>query len=193
MKEIFKVGIDIDGCLSDFQLEIQRVLKRDYGIILPPNEDDWISYIARVSPDIETFWEKYNGEIEETMPAEKDAVDVLNALKDIGCSRNIITARTYKAAKVTEDWLKRQNLNYDNIYWSCDTKLYACQWVGVDCMIEDNPCNAKLLADNGVKVLLFEREYNKKLYHYNIKHCSSWKKVYDEISYLLYRKVINGK
>lgn len=193
MKEIFKVGIDIDGCLNDFQLEMQRVLKRDYNIILPPNEDDWISYIARVSPDIEAFWEKYNGEIEETMPSEKDAVDTLKALKDIGCSRNIITARTYKSAQITEDWLKRQDLTYDNIYWSCDMKLYACKWVGVDCMIEDNPCNAKFLADNGVKVLLFERDYNKRLHHYNIKHCSSWKKVYDEISYLLYRKVINGK
>jgi len=193
MKDILKIGFDIDGCMNDFQLEMQKVLKRDYNVILPPNEADWISYIAKVSPNIDDFWEKYNGEIEQTMPAEKDAVKILKAVKELGCSRNIITARTYKAAKITEDWLKKCDLTYDNIYWSCDMKLYACQWIGVDFMVEDNPLNAKFLADNGVKVILFEREYNKYLNHENIIHCSTWQKVYDKISYSVYKKILSSK
>ena len=44
-------------------------------------------------------------------------------------------------------------------------------------MIDDNPKVSKYLADNGVKVLLFDAPYNKNLRHPNIKRVYSWDEI----------------
>ena len=187
--EKLKVGFDIDGCMNNFQIELQAILKNNYNVNLPPEVHNWNEYVVQIYKDINKFWEKYNGIIEDTMPAEKDASKILTALGGF-CERNIITARGYRCAAVTESWLHKHELVYDNIYWECDTKLYACQYLGIEYMIEDSPINAQLMADNGMKVLLFERQYNNFLYHPNIDHCQSWDEVYEKLSYINYKNVI---
>ena len=51
-------------------------------------------------------------------------------------------------------------------------------------MIEDNPDNAMILAENGIKVILFDRLYNQNINHENIIRCRNWNEIWSVISLL---------
>lgn len=189
MIEKIKVCFDIDGCMNNFHHEVQTILNEDYDIILSDNEADWAKYIEKVE-DLDKFWALYNNKIEKNMLAEEDCKFVLQKLRQLGCPINITTAREYYAAAITEKWLTKEELQYDNIYFNCNNKVDVCKWLGAKLVIEDSPMNALALADNSISVLLFSRTYNKDVKHPNIIHCDSWLDIYEIISNIIKKRFI---
>ncbi len=61
-------------------------------------------------------------------------------------------------------------------------KLLACHKLNVDIMIEDKPEVALKLANNGIRVLLFDCPYNQDIFHDNITRVYTWKQIDMEVN-----------
>ncbi len=71
-----------------------------------------------------------------------------------------------------KNWLKKYGFIFNEIYYCSEShsptdKLDACRKLQVDVMIDDKPEVALHLAENGIKVLLFDTRYNQKIEHDN--------------------------
>lgn len=96
--------------------------------------------------------------------------------------RHIKIRSDFTAKKLYTDWIKKNNYNFDDTYFCTEKdsngdKLRGCREYKVDIMIDDNPKVSKFLADNGVKVLLFDAPYNKGLEHENIRRVYGWEEI----------------
>ena len=176
------LGIDIDGCLNDFQKALAVVLKRDYNIEVAKEEYEMLRDINLDNMEqCRAFWEKYNPELFNLLNCECGASDVLKSFYELGINLNIATAREYHVAPLTEKWLNEHNIFYDNIFFNAGDKVDLCKWQNIPLMIEDKPYNAMALANNGIKVLLFSRPYNLTIKHENITRVNNWDQVYDKV------------
>lgn len=186
-----RIGLDIDGCMTDFSDHLEQLLIRDYGL----REVDKKSYAILEQVGI------YSKEDQkEFFKKHKDYFNSFEAKN--GCSLGIrlmkfmknndyliLTARPYDEAIETEKWLQKNGIFINDIYFGCENKIGVCKWKKIDVMVEDNISNAEILANNGIKVLLMDAPYNEKLEHENIKRCHTWGEVYKEINELTYKKI----
>jgi uncharacterized HAD superfamily protein len=180
---ITKLGIDIDGCLNDFQAALALILARDYDSHPDPSEYEMLGDLnLKTIEQYRDFWDKYNEELFRLLNIEENAVQVTSYFKKKGTEINIITAREYNVAKLTEQWLNKYNVERDNLFFAAGNKLDVCKWKQIEYMIEDKPDNAILLAENGIRVLLFDRPYNKKVEHSNVKRVYNWMDIYDHLT-----------
>ena len=60
-------------------------------------------------------------------------------------------------------------------------KLSYCKRISADVMIEDNVKTALYLAENGIRVLLFDAPYNQGILHQNIVRVFSWEEIFELI------------
>lgn len=182
MKTNLRIGVDIDGCLNYFGEELEKYLIEHYN--LNPNKEDYgyklLEAVGIVTYEQQNqFWRNTEHEF-ENINSQKDCKKYLDDLKQ----RNtiiIITARGYDCSILTCNWLKKNELNYDEILFNSGNKVDACKWKNIDVMIEDNPDNALALAENGFKVLLVDNKYNKKIQHKNITRCENWLDIYNKL------------
>ena len=174
-----ELGIDIDGCLNCYHSELREHVKLHYGMDVPANEYYIIDPLNLSRQQEKEFWEHYD-KISIDFNLEDNCKEVIDKLSQI-FNINIITARNYNSAKITEEWLNKNKIYYDNIYFNSGDKLDVCNWKNVKIMIEDNPDNAIILSQNGVKVLLFDRLYNQNISHKNIIRCGNWNQIYNTI------------
>ena len=63
-------------------------------------------------------------------------------------------------------------------------KLKGCKRYELDIMIDDRPSVALFLAENGIKVLMYNAGYNQDVEHENIMRVDNWEAVYRIISEL---------
>lgn len=89
--------------------------------------------------------------------------------------------------KLFENWTSKNNMQFERYEYCSESdsprdKMIACNKLSVDIMIEDKSDVALYLADNGVKVLLFDAPYNKEVRHENIVRVKNWNEIYDIIN-----------
>ena len=63
--------------------------------------------------------------------------------------------------------------------------MAGCHRYGIEFMIDDKPDVALYLAEKGIRVLLFDTEYNQGIMHDNIVRVYSWEDIYAEIQMVL--------
>ena len=176
-----KIGFDIDGCINNFSEDLIELLKNEYNI---ENISD-STYNMLESLNIITieehraFYKKHQQYFESRLPKE-NAQKVINLL---GYNNDvfIITARNYDEAIWTERWLNKCGIKYNELIFNAENKVGACKWKKIDIMVEDNPINALALAKEGIKVLLFDCNYNKDVEHENIIRCYNWNEIFKYI------------
>ena len=116
------------------------------------------------------------------------------------CSRGhnvyVITARKFSPMKnplgslsrnLFRKWTEKNGLMFGDIFFCSENntppqKLEYCRQISADVMIDDKPDIALYLAENGVKVLLFDAPYNKETEHKNITRVRSWDEIYSFIN-----------
>lgn len=187
------VGVDADGVLTDmhsFNLrDGKKYLKKE-----PVNPDEYYTRDIFNISEKEEFLYGLKGGLNrycKKEPPMQDSVDVVNNLYKKGVRFHEITARKFATKKnilgkyyrnLFENWLEKHNFSFSSIEYCSEKnskrdKLLACKKLGVDYMIEDKVDVALYLAQNGVKVLLMDAAYNKKLYHENITRVFNWKEI----------------
>ena len=197
------IGIDADGVLvnmHEFNLrEGRKYFKRE-----PVNYNGYNPReMWNVSKEEEFMFglKVFNKYCIDEPPME-DVVEVINKLNEEGCELHEITARKFTTfqnswgeiyRQLFKIWLKKHNLHFKSIQFCSETfsprdKLMGCRKLDVDVMIEDKPEVATYLAENGIKVLLFDAPYNHGLEHENMIRVYNWKQVYEEIQKLKINK-----
>lgn len=193
------IGVDCDGVLTDMSEYIyeygEKWFKRK-----PSNPDGYSTAEIFGCTDKEEFrfGLRYFFTYCKKWPPRTDAVRINNMLIDDRHQLYEITARKFVMMKnplgwyskhVFEKWLKKHGFVFNGIHYcseshSPEDKLEGCRKFAVDLMIDDKPEVALHLADNGIKVLLFDTSYNQNVKHANIVRVYDWNDVYEKIQKL---------
>lgn len=191
------IGIDIDGVIADIEpyiFEYGAKLLYDKGRTLDDiKRKEYETYeIFKWDRDTEhEFWDNYMLEYYKNAPARAFALEVIRKLKEQGHNIYIITARgisekdIYSYLKgMTKEWLKRENIYYDEIFFEKDKKKIIQEY-NIDVMIEDYEKNIRNL-EKYCEIIVFDCIYNQNVHEHN--RVNSWY----EILYLIeHNKVKN--
>jgi len=85
-----------------------------------------------------------------------------------------------KIVKLTKEWLSKNEIVYDEIYFSAD-KSQICNELNIDVMIEDSPMQIKNF-DANIKVLCMDYEYNKDIDGPNVIRVYSWQDILTKLN-----------
>ena len=188
-----KIGIDIDGVLTDFekwQLEVgsKFFIKYNKNIVNPNGYDS--DDVFNVTKELDSeFWRDYLYDYAKNEPARKFAGEVIDKLKDKGYEIYIITARYLtdrnddlgnNMRNTVINWLKENNINYDKIIFSPDDKFEICKENNINIMIEDRVENINNISKI-MPVVCFDAAYNKMCNGKNIFRSYTWYDVYYQI------------
>ena len=84
-----------------------------------------------------------------------------------------------KVRKIAKEWLKENNINYDEIYFSLD-KTKQIDKLKIDIMIEDSPETIPIFVKH-THVFCYDCRYNKDLELKNMTRVFSWYDIYGKI------------
>lgn len=189
------IGIDIDDTISDtFESAIiyakeyiENELKRNPVIDMTKVRDHY--YIRDMfnlsNEEAEDFWVKYYIKIIDNVKPKNLCVEMINKLKEEGNKIVIITARwngeNIDAFKISENWLKRYNLNFDKMYVGIENKAEIAIKENIDLFIDDSIRNCEEVSAVGIKSYLFNSETNKHISpNEKIDRVYSWEEIYNK-------------
>ena len=118
-----------------------------------------------------------------------DVKEVITALKNNGVEMNIVTKRPFATTDskegfiirtLTESLLDNAEIPYDRLFFSDGDKVFECDDLEADFIIEDNPQTVYELAKH-TKVILFNTPYNHGIEGENIYIVNSWIHAFDII------------
>ncbi len=192
-----RIGIDIDGVLTDFekwQLDVgsKFFLKYNKNIVVPDGYDSDVVFNVTKEMDSE-FWNEYLYDYAQNEPARKFSNEVIDKLRRKGYEIYIITARYLtdknndlgkEMRKIVKDWLKNNKINYDKIIFSPEDKLEICKENNIDIMIEDKVENINNISKI-IPVICFNAGYNKMCSGKNIFRAYTWYDVYYQITNII--------
>jgi len=118
--------------------------------------------------------------VHDEKPVDK-AIESISILIKEGDEIFIITARPLKYKKNVEDWIKHyfpdspiQVIIAGDLYGNTKKKAEICNEVGIKAILEDQKTIALDCANKGIKVILFDKPWNKGLEHENIIRVCGW-------------------
>lgn len=192
--EKMKIGIDIDGVLTD----IARFIV-DYGIKfsyennidykIKEDEYDEAKALGITEEQSIKFWNTYLEHYARNYPAREFASEVISKLKQNN-EIYIITARnedglppeTYGTMKqMVYKWLEDNHIQYDKLIFTVGSKLPYCLENKIDVMIDDSPTNI-LDISSKIPVFCFDNPYNKKMNGKNITRVYTWHDILNKIN-----------
>lgn len=186
------IGIDIDNVISNFnEMLIKEFLIHDKelrgtGIINPK------LFVTRGMFDWneKEIYEFYNTNIEriaKNLGIIENAPEYINKLKAKGHKIYIITGRDNgeysNPYKMTRDWLKKYDINYDELLltnaYNSSEKAIVCLGKDIDIMIDDSIHVCNSVNQYGIEALLMDTDFNKQ---YIGTRVYNWKEIYEFIS-----------
>ena len=182
---MFRLGLDIDGCINDFGSLLHRyasVFSEEYGIEKQSDMSDysvaryfgWSQYINN------EFWSKYYKQIMARALPQPGAAQTISLLRRNGIEIYLITARMEKYRELTTGWLNKYNVQFDNLIMTRE-KAKACVKNQIDLMVEDEPENCESIAEYK-PVLCMTYKYNECLEgRKNIIRVANWVEIYNEV------------
>lgn len=197
-----RLGIDIDGVLTDFekwQLEVgsKFFIKYNKNIVVPEGYDS--DTVFNVTKEIDSeFWHDYLYDYAKNEPARKFTGEVIDKLRDEGYVIYIITARYLtdrnddlgeEMRNIVVNWLKENHINYDKIIFSPEDKFKVCEENNIDILIEDKVENINNISKI-IPVICFNASYNKVCNGKNIFRAYTWYDVYYQITHVIENKEI---
>lgn len=138
------------------------------------------------------FWNKYRKVLVIDLPAKRFSSEVIKNLKQEGNKIYIITARKNddewfpkelrsNVEQLTRDWLKNNNIYYDEIAFDVKDKGTYCFSHNIDIMIEDDPVNLDRLIGN-TNIIVFDYPYNRGYKFKDLTRAFSWYDIYYKYS-----------
>ena len=164
------IGIDIDGVIGDSDKVFRKYIKKYLGINLR-REDVKDFYYEKVlgipENEMKNFWKRIDEEKRwleiEILPGAKTALKYLKEKYQI----IIITARPKNIRNLTEEWISKNQIYYDRLYFieehKGESKLSAilANSINLKCFIEDRIDFALDFIKEGIKVILFDYPWNR--------------------------------
>lgn len=191
------IGIDIDDTISlTYEETFPRALDFVKNVLKKNIEPDLVTgfehnYIENVfelnEEETNAFWKENLEKIIKIVKPKKDAVDVINKLKQEGHNIIIITARWDRdyinSKQLSIEWLKKNNIKYDKIFTNMDSKKEIAINEKIDLFIDDSIPNCRAVSEAGIKCFLFKSIVNSKLEDSKkFDIVKSWDEIYKRIN-----------
>lgn len=186
-----RIGVDIDGVLNNigewhyscgFKFCIDNHINRGFN----PYEYMIEKQFYLTDEENYKFWREYIFDLMVSIPTRPYAGNILKLLKEMGHEIIILTARdnrylTNQYANTmnfyVEEWLRKNNIPYDEIISGPGKKLDKCLKHKLDIMIEDKASNVLEISDV-IPVLCFDAPYNLDIEKENVYRVYSWYQIY---------------
>ena len=188
------IGIDIDDTITKTSEETdiwakeytENILKRKFELqeieIFDPM---WAKYLYNWTEEEDRiFWDTYYEKIMESVKPKEDAIEVINNLsKDNKIF--IITARWDRKngiiAKITKDWLEKNNIKYNELFLGHKDKRKIIQDNNIEVFIDDSLKTCMEIYEMGIKTLIMDSRINKNMKEDKIERVFSWKEIETKI------------
>ena len=190
----YKIGIDIDGCLTDvysWYLKNGKEYANKIGKkLVNKNGYDAMEMYGLTLEEFKDFINERLIDYSINEPARENASTVCNKLISNGHELHIITARFnadkedeqgLKMRSIVEKWLKDNNIPYTSIIYSSKNKLDICKENDIDIMIEDKSSTLKEIKEH-IPVICFDAPYNRDLDNDNLYRVSNWNEILEIIN-----------
>ena len=184
-----RIGIDIDGCLTDvynWYLTNGKEYASSIGKkLINKNGYDPVEMFNLTKEEFKDFLEKKLMDYSINEPARENASKVCKELIEEGYELYIITARFnsdkndetgVKMRKIIEQWFKDNNIPYTRIIYSSEDKLDICLTNRIDIMIEDK-VSTLLDIKKHIPVICFDAPYNRNIDDNNLFRVKNWKEI----------------
>ena len=158
-----KIAIDIDSTLHHYWDQFAAAAKRRFGVDLPYEQQvTWT--IGQLRPEQVRVCVAETHGAENVRRAEPypGAVEVIGRWKEQGHFIHITSHRDTAAQGITEEWLERVGVEYDELYCSYD-KVARCAEIGIDVLIDDSPVNLLRAIDHGIAAATLLHPWNREL------------------------------
>lgn len=165
-----KIGVDLDDVVVDFVPSFLDFYNFKYGKNILFGDvtsfNLWEVGIGRNREEaIKLVHEFYDSCLYEEMPLIKGSKEGIDKLK----SENEVCFVTARYLEFREKTDRFARINFDDlrVFYSKDfygkgkTKKEVCDNLGIKILIDDNNDNARECNENGVKVFLFDKPWNK--------------------------------
>ena len=172
-----KVGLDIDGVVSDSFPVFLKELNRYYGKDVKEITNYDMSGAFGVDwDDMSRFFCDHMEFLFSAPKPMKGAVEGINCLLEAGHEIIYVTARSCGAEeKVTYRWFKNNNIYMKKAYFTGGaTKKEVVRENAIDVFVDDVLTNAEEIASLGVPVLLMDSPYNQGELPQGVIRCYSW-------------------
>lgn len=190
-----RIGIDIDDTIADTyevafayaQLYTIKDLGKNATVINKPSmHHSYLKEMHNWNQEEElNFWRKYYPQILKKARPFTFAQEIVDKLKEEENEIIFITARwsgdNYNIEEITRDWLKENNIIYDDVFFNIMDKGKAAKNQKLDLFIDDSFQNCKSVANTGIKTFIIESRTNKGLKDDNITRVYSWPDIYSRI------------
>jgi uncharacterized HAD superfamily protein len=157
--------------------KIEHVTNWELNLVWDISKDDAIKRVAEfhsISTPQNTI------PLEDAIPSIKKLLEKHEII--------VITGRPPRFKQMVEEWFLhhlntklRVIIAGEFIQGQASSKSEICTQLGIPILLEDAPSTALSCADAGVKVLLFDREWNQGTTHKNIVRVKNWKEAVKEI------------
>lgn len=182
-------GFDLDEVVCDCSNTLLDIVNGYFGTEFVLNDlTDYYFYnilgitAQEFQPVIDIVWRP---DCLLSLPVILGGRTLVNKIKHMGCAVYFITARDKKLRSVTQTWLDKNGVEYDNVFFTdSGKKSPIAKELGVKYFVEDNLKHAIDVASLGVTVFVPEYPWNKnKTLERNIipvKECSMILDMIDE-------------
>ena len=158
-----KIAIDIDSTLHHYWDQFAAAAKRRFGVDLPyEHQVTWDIALLRPEQVKVCIAETH---AEPTVLAAEPypgAAEVIARWRDQGHFIHITSHRSADAHQITQAWLERCGIPYDELYCSWD-KISRCREIGIDVLIDDSPVNLRHAIDAGIRAATILHPWNREL------------------------------
>ena len=193
------IGIDVDGVIcpyndfkNDYGTKLAYELGTNYSLKNPKGYEIFEKFESDENFE-KAFLETYE-EVRLHCPAIQFASEVIKKLKEDGHTIYIITARNNNSSYVpskmasfvedfTIDWLKKNDIIYDKIFFAPWKKDIICSENNVDVLIEDAVSNIEAVS-KVTNVIIFDAPYNDIPEFENLPRAYTWYDIYNKINNL---------
>lgn len=181
------IGIDIDDTLTllyDLKVKTAQSYISKHNLNFKLVDPDSISFGGMFdwpTSECDKFWfEEADKMLAEAQPREF-ASEVIKQLKKLGHKIIIVTARTTEwhkePHKMSYDWLRKNDICYDELLVGCMDKTQACVDKKIDIFIDDLPSTLIKLQNIGIDTILIEAPHNKEQNIYSGKIAKDWREI----------------
>lgn len=180
-----RIGIDIDNTICDTGTYLEKKIYE---------WDKFNNRETKITNNYKNIYQKFAYDLKEKerfdniyvpiMQVEakeiKDAAKVINNLKKEGHKIYIISYRGKfqydNSLEVTKQWLKKNNISYDEIIIEEWDKGKVCKNNDIDIFIDDEPIHLKQAQEQGIQVIMYSTKYNN--YCNDFNRMNSWNDIY---------------
>ena len=182
-----KIGIDIDDVITATSSSIMKFIENHKYKDNVLNEIYLVMHGDTTSEETLKFFKENLNELYNNLELNNNAKEVITKLKEEGNTIVLITGRgerdeAYKGViDITYDYLEKNQIPYDKIYFEAVDKTGICKEENIDVLIDDSIQNCREFKNIGGKPILFNSELNSKFDSEEIERANDWNEVYSII------------